>query len=428
MDVIITILRSLLGFTVLIAISYLFSNNRKLINWALVAKGIMLQILIAFILIKVPIVFDVFEWVASVFVSLITFANKGTDFLFGSLSSDQETFGFIFAFRVLPPILFFSALFSLLYYFRVLPVIIQSIAIGLKKAFGVSSAESLAAAANIFIGHTEAPLLIKPYLKTMTPSELFCLLTGGLATITGAVLAAATGLLGGGDPEKMHFYATHFLTASIISAPAAIVAAKIIFPETEPIDIGKIAKIEAPKSENAFDAIANGTFDGLKLTFNVAALLLVFISLIALINFILGDIIGQPTGLNEILGDDLSLEYIFGIAFAPVAWIIGIDAEDVMIVGRLLGEKTAINEFYAYISMNTLINDGLLTNNKSILISSYALCGFANFGSIGIMIGAISSLAPERKGEVAGMSIRALFAGTIACLMTGCVAGLLTIW
>ncbi len=427
METLIIILRFLLGIGVLLGISFLFSNNKKFINWGLVGKGLIIQIVIAFALIKVPILFDVFDAIASIFVVIFNFSNKGTEFLFGALAYDEETFGFIFAFRILPPIIFLSALFSLLYYLNILPFIIRSIAGMLKRTFGVTSAESLATASNIFLGHTESPLLIKPYLSSMSPSELHCVVTGGLATISGAVLSANVGLLGGSDPVLQQYYATHFLTASIISAPAAIVASKILFPETEIIDPDKIAKIQPRKAENALDAIANGTFDGLKLAVNVAAMLLVFVSLIALVNYLLGDIIGDSTGINNLLGENVSLEYIFGIAFSPVAWIIGIDAEDIFTVGRLLGEKTAINEFYAYISMNNLISDGILTNQRSILISSYALCGFANFGSIGIMLGAITTLAPERKGEIAGMAIRALLGGTIACLMTGCVAGLLDI-
>lgn len=412
----------------LIGICYLFSNNRKYINWSLVAKGVLLQIVIAFALIKLPLLFEVFEAIASVFVIVFKFANEGTEFLFGKMATDQETFGFIFAFRILPPIIFFSALFSLLYYLKVLPFIIQSFAGMLKRTFGVTSAESLAAAANIFLGHTEAPLLIRPYLNSMSGSELHCLVTGGLATISGAVLSAAVGLLGGNDPAMQQYYATHFLTASIISAPAAIVAAKILYPETKEIDPNKIAEIQPRKASNAFDAIANGTFDGMRLAVNVGAMLLVFISLIEMLNYLLGDIIGEPLGINAFLGEDLSLEYIFGVVFSPVAWIIGIDVDDIFVVGRLLGEKTAINEFYAYISMNELIAEGALTNEKSILISSYALCGFANFGSIGIMIGAIAALAPDRKSEIAGMVIRALLAGTIATLMTGSVAGMLAMW
>lgn len=425
---IIDLLRSLFGLIVLILIAYLLSNNKKRIDWSLVVKGVILQIVFAFFVLKIPFVYQIFDSISAFFVTIFRFSEYGTKFLFGNLVTDDKTFGFIFALKVLPSIIFFSAISSLLYYIKVLPLIVNTLAHWLKKLLKISGAESLAAVGNIFLGHTEAPLLVKPYIAKMTQSEILCLVIGGLANISGSVLAACVGILGANDPAKQQFFATHFLSASIISAPAAILISKMIMPETEEIADYSASKIEDVEATNVFDAIANGTFDGLKLAFNVAAMLLVFISLINLLNFVLSDLIGNTTGLNTLVhngGKGITLEYLFGLAFAPVAWIIGIDANDILKAGQLLGEKTVINEFYAYISLNDMIKSGALLNQRSIVIMTYALCGFANFGSIGIMIGSLGTLAPNQKSTVARLSIKALIGGTIASLMTACVAGLM---
>jgi len=425
--VLINILQGVFGLIFFIAIAYLFSVNKKEVKWSLVARGLVLQIIIAVLLLKVPFFFEIFNYISGFFVMIFNFANKGAEFLFGKIATDNEMFGFIFALRVLPAIIFFSALSSLLYHWGILQKVVKVFAILMQKSLKITGAESLAASANIFLGHTEAPLVVRPYLANMTRSELHCLITGGLSTISGAVLAAAVGMLGGDSIERQQFFATQFLTASIISAPAAIVFSKILFPESEDITGKDKADIKIDKAVNMFDALANGAFDGLKLALNVATMLLVFVSLIALLNYLLSDVIGFHTGLNELIVSEkgLTLEYILGIIFAPIAWIMGISSDEIMQAGQLLGEKTVINEFYAYVSMEGLISSGALSNERNIIILTYALCGFANFGSIGIMIGAISALEPSRKTDVAKLVLRALLGGTLACFMTAVIAGLI---
>jgi CNT family concentrative nucleoside transporter len=333
--------------------------------------------------------------------------------------------------QVLPTIIFFAALTSLLYYYGVLQKIVYVFAWIMKKVMRLSGAESLAAAGNIFLGQTESPLLIKPYLNSMTRSELMCLMSGGMATIAGGVMAAYIGFLGGGDPEQQLFYAKHLLAASVMSAPAAIVAAKILVPETEPYQ-EKLIISKEKLGTNALEAIANGTTEGIKLSVNVAGMLLVFIAFIAMANFFLEDIFGYYLGINDKIaslkiGDykTFSLEFILGLLFAPLAWLMGVTSEDVLLVGQLLGEKTILNEFVAYVSLGEM-KDGLkFTEEKSIIMATYILCGFANFASIGIQIGGIGSLAPNRKGVLSELGIRALIGGTLASLFTAVIVGVI---
>ena len=423
--------RGLLGLAFLVLVGYLLSSNRRRIDWRLVGSGLLLQVIFAVLVLKVDRVANSFDWLSQQVVTFLNFSEKGAEFLFGGLVNNQDTFGYIFAFKVLPTVVFFSAFTSVLYYFGIIQRVIKVFAWVMSRTMRLSGAESLAAAANIFIGQTEAPLVVKPYLDKMTKSELMCLMVGGMATIAGGVLAAYIAFLGGSSEAEKIYFAKHLLTASIMSAPAAIVIAKMLYPETEEVD----RKLDVSKEKigaNVLDAIARGTTDGLKLAINVGAMLLVFTALIAVFNWITVDWIGGPTGLNEQINQQtagrysgLSLQYILGNLFAPVAWIIGVPAADIVAVGQLLGEKTILNEFFAYASLSDLKNSGLLTSNRSIVIATYSLCGFANFASIGIQIGGIGGLAPSQQSNLAKFGIKALIGGTIAALMTATIAGML---
>ena len=422
-----SILRGMLGMAFLIAIAWLFSANRKAVNWALVGKGLALQLIIAFLVLQVPFVETGFDYISKAFVWVIAKTDIGTDFLFGQLGIGKVQAPLLtFAIKVLPTIIFFSALVSLFYYWGLIQKIVYAFAWIMKKFMRLSGAESLAAAGNVFLGQTEAPLLVKPYLTGMTKSEIMCLMTGGMATIAGGVLAAYVNFLGGDDPVEQAFFAKHLLTASIISAPAAIIAAKILAPETEKINEDLTVSKEKIGS-NALEAISNGTTDGLKLAVNVGAMLLVFIALMALGNGVLGWI-GGMSGLNVTIAENtaygaLSFEFILGYACRPVVWMIGIDWADSIYVGELLGTKTVLNEFVAYPRLGEMKAAGMISQ-KSVIMSTYMLCGFANFASIGIQIGGIGALAPTRKGLLSRLGIRALIGGTVACLMTAVIVGM----
>jgi CNT family concentrative nucleoside transporter len=424
-----SIFRGLIGVISLLLLAYLFSSNRKAINWNLVLKGLALQLIIALLILKVPGVDLIFDEISKLFAKIINFTNEGVKFLFAQIGMTEVQPPMItFAITILPTIIFFSALTSLFYYWGILQKIVYAFAWVMKRFMKLSGAESLAAAGNIFLGQTEAPLLVKPYLLGMTKSEIMCLMTGGMATIAGGVLAAYISFLGGDDPAQQIYFAKHLLTASVISAPAAIVAAKMLVPEQE--EINQDLQISKEKiGSNALEAITNGTGDGLRLAVNVGAMLLVFISLMAMANYILGDMIGDWLGINEAIAkytpyDKLSFQMIVGYLCAPIVYLMGVASEDIILVGELLGQKTILNEFVAYPRLGELIAEGKL-QEKSILMSTYMLCGFANFASIGIQIGGIGSLIPNRKGLLSQLGFKALIGGTIACLFTAVVVGML---
>ena len=426
-----SVLRGILGMLFLLTVCFLLSSNRKKINWRLVLTGLGLQLLFAVLVLKVDLVANLFDWVSDKVVKFLNFSEKGAEFLFGGLVTDLDSFGYIFAFKVLPTIVFFSAFTSLLYYLGILQWIVKGFAWVMSKTMQLSGAESLAAAANIFIGQTEAPLVVKPYLDRMTKSEMLCLMVGGMATIAGGVLAAFIAFLGGDSDLEKIIFTKHLLTASIMSAPAAIIIAKMLYPETENVD----KKLDISKDKigsNILDAISRGTTEGVKLAVNVGAMLLVFTAIMAVLNWITEDGIGNLIGVNETIAvatdgrySGLSMQYILGNIFAPVAWIIGVPAEDITVVGQLLGEKTILNEFYAYASLSELKQAGAITNYRSIVIATYALCGFANFASIGIQIGGIGVLAPSQRRTLARFGIKALIGGTVAALLTATIAGML---
>ena len=422
-----SIVRGLLGICFFVFFAWIFSADRKNINWALIAKGIILQLVIAVMVLKIPIIERGFDAVSGGFVTLISFTDYGFNFLFSSISTGEVASPMLnFAFKILPTIVFFSALVSLFYYWGILQKVVYVFAWIMKKFMKLSGAESLAAAGNVFLGQTEAPLLVKPYLNVMTKSEIMCLMTGGMATIAGGVLAAYVGFLGGDDPIQQAFFAKHLLTASIISAPAAIVAAKILVPETEQYKEDLTISKEKLGS-NALEAISNGTSDGLKLAINVGAMLLVFIALMALCNAVMGWF-GGFFSINELIAtntpyEDLSFEFLLGYIGRPLVWIMGIDWADSLYVGELLGIKTVLNEFVAYPRLGEFKEMGLISE-RSVIMSTYLLCGFANFASIGIQIGGIGALIPSRKGLLSKLGMRALIGGTVACILTATVVGM----
>ncbi len=424
--------RGLIGIIFLFAVCYLLSNNRKYINWKLVVFGFGLQIAIALSILYVPGVTDFFDFIADKFVKVINLGKEGSRFLFGSLVDDSKSWGFIFAVQALPNIIFFAALSAVLYYFGILQKIVFVFAWLLSK-IGVSGPESISAAANVFMGQTEAPLMVKPYLEKMRKTELLCIMVGGMATTAGSVLGVYVTMLGGNDVAEQQKYAKLLLMASVMAAPAAIIVSKMLFPDTEKIPEKSELKVSKEKiGSNLLDAISNGTTDGLKLAVNVGAMLIAFIALIAVANGILGWI-GNITSLNDAIAQNtggrfsgLSLQFILGYAFSPVAWLIGIPMQDITNFGQLLGEKTIINEFIAYQSLAGMkASSAIQLDPKTLVMASFALCGFANFSSIGIQIGGIGSLAPNQRQNLTVLGIKALIGGTIACLMTATIAGIL---
>lgn len=424
-----TIFRGILGMVVLLALGFLLSQNRKNIPWKTVAIGLFIQIILAIGVLYVPFIRSGFEFFGQIFVKILDFTKAGSEFLLGDLMN-ADTYGFIFLFQVLPTIIFFSALTSLLFYWGIIQKVVWALAWVFTKALKISGAEALSVAGNIFLGQTESPLMIKAYLDKMGKSEMLLVMTGGMATLAGGVLAAYIALLGGNDPQLRLEFAKHLLAASIMAAPAAIIFSKMLIPPTEEIN----REIEVSKDKigsNVLDAITNGTTEGVKLAVNVAAMLLAFIAFIAMFNFIAGKI-GQWTTLNEMIAegtngryDELSLQFILGYTFAPLMWLIGVGAEDIITVGRLLGEKLILTEFIGYISLADLKASGVFSNPKSIIMATYILCGFANFSSIGIQIGGIGALAPGKRVLLSQLGVKALIAGTLASLMSATIIGMI---
>ena len=423
-------LRGLLGISFLILTTYLLSNNKKAINWKTASTGLILQLILAVGVLKISWVKMIFESAGKVFVKILDFTMEGTKFLFGDLVS-VENFGNVFIFSILPTVIFFAALTSILFYLGIIQKIVRVMALLLSKLLGVSGPESLSVAGNIFLGQTESPLMIKAYLEKMSKSEILLVMIGGMATVAGGVLAAYIGFLGGEDPELKVYYAKHLLTASVMAAPGAIVISKILYPETEKID-SNVEVSQDKIGSNFLDAISIGTSEGLKLAANIAAMLLVFIAFIALINYILSGF-GEITNLNAWISDktvysELSLELILGYIFAPVMWLIGVAKEDITLMGQLLGIKLAASEFIGYIQLSDLkdvTNVIHLNYQKSIIIATYMLCGFANFASIGIQIGGIGALEPKQRKNLSKFGFKALIGGTLASLLSATIAGMI---
>ena len=422
--------RGILGLFVLISILLALSSNRKLISWKLILSALILQFVFAFSILKIPIIAGFFETISKIFVVILNFTKQGSGFVFGNLL-DTSSFGFIFAFQILPTIIFFSALTSLLFYLGVLQKVVYALSWLLSKFLSISGAENLSATANIFLGQTEAPLLIKPYIEKMTKSEILCVMIGGMASSAGGVLAAYVGFLGEGNPEQQLFFAKHLLAASVMAAPASIAVSKIIIPQDEIVNNTVSVSTEKIGS-NIIEAISIGTEDGLRLAFNVGAMLIVFIALIAMGNYILFDLIGEATGLNSYIQastanqyQGLSLQFLLGYLFSPLIWLIGIAQADMVSVGQLLGEKIVLNEFVAYMSFGKMKAENIFSDPKSIIMVTYILSGFANFASIGIQVGGIGSLAPAKKPFIAQLGIKALIGGMICSLMTATIVGMI---
>lgn len=431
--------RGLIGIVGLVAIAWALSGNRKNVDFRLVGIGILIQVVIALLIANVNFVNQMFAVVSAGFVKFLNFGLQGAEFLYGDLAKNsnaaddvQHSLGFLFAFQALPSVIFFSAVTAGLYYLGVLQKIVYGFAWLMAKTMRLSGAESLSAAGNVFMGQTEAPLLVRPFISKMTNSELNCLMTGGMATIAGSVLGAYVSFLGGGDPEQQRIFATYLLSASIMNAPAAIVMAKIFHPETEHEKIDSNLSVNKENiGRNFIDAISNGTSDGVKLALNIGAMLLAFLAIVFALNWILVDGIGELFGLNELVirstggeFDGFSLQYILGQVFRFFAFLMGVDWAETVKVGSLLGQKTVINEFVAYLSLSEMKADGILSQ-KAIIISTYALCGFANFSSIGIQIGGIGGMAPKRQADLSKLGLKALMAATLATMMTATIAGAL---
>jgi CNT family concentrative nucleoside transporter len=425
------ILRGLLGMAVLIGIAWIFSTDRKAIAWKTVATGLLIQLVLAIGILYVPFLQVFFEVIGKVFVKILAFTNEGVSFLLSRSDTGKVDPALQnFAFSILPTIIFFSAISSLLFYFGIIQFFVKIFGYLLSRALGLSGAESLSVAGNIFLGQTESPLLIKAYLEKMNRSEILLVMAGGMATLAGGVLAAYIGFLGGGEPSQQIIFAKHLLTASVMAAPGVVVISKIIVPQTSNIN----KQIDVSRSgigKNALDAISNGTSEGLRLAVNVGAMLLVFLAFIALINYVFVKL-GDLTTLNDKIVtlthgkyDELSLEFIMGYALSPLMWLIGVAKEDITLVGSLLGKKLILTEFVAYIALSDLKAAGAFTDTKSIVMSVYMLCGFANFASIGIQIGGIGALAPGRRVMLAQLGMRALLAGTLASLLSATIIGIL---
>jgi concentrative nucleoside transporter, CNT family len=424
------ILRGFLGIVVFTGLAVLLSEKRRAISWRIVAAGLILQFAFAALVIYAPPVRWAIEGIGSFFVMLLSFAQDGTRFLFGSLM-DEDKHGVVFALAVLPSIIFFSAFTSALYHLGILQKIVLGIAWLVTKTMRLSGAETLSASANVFLGQTEAPLLVKPYLPRMTRSEIFCIMVGGMATVAGGVLIAYISLLGGSDPAQQVVFATHLITKSVITVPAALMVSKILIPQDALPDTSLRLDSARPHC-NLLDAICGGTTDGLKLAANVGAMLIVFTALVALANHILSQWIGAPLGPNAAVSslsdgvfENFSLDFLFGILFAPVAWLMGIGDGHILQSGALLGTRTALNEFVAFLDLAALKDAGKFTDPRDLMILTYALCGFANIVSIGIQIGGIGSIAPSQRQNLARLGWKALLAASIACFLSATISGIL---
>ena len=425
-----SIVRGMIGMISLVFIAYLFSSNKKAINWKTTFLGLTSQLILAVLILRVEFVQSIFEFFGKIFVKTLDFTMEGSRFLLGDMVN-VESFGYVFLFQVLPTIIFFSALTSVLFYLGIIQKVVKILALSLSKLLNISGAESLSVAGNIFLGQTEAPLMIKAYLEKMNKSEILLVMIGGMATVAGGVLAAYIGFLGGEDEVLKLYYAKHLLTASVMAAPGAIVISKILFPQVETIN--KDVSVSQDKiGSNLLDAIANGTTEGLKLAANVGAMLLVFIAFIAMINFGF-EKIGAITNINDWINNNttynfLSIEFLLGYTLSPIMWIIGVAKEDMALMGQLLGIKLAASEFIGYMQLaelKDLSNVVHLQYEKSILMATYMLCGFANFASIGIQIGGIGSLAPNQRTNLSKFGMIAVLGGTLASLLSATIAGMI---
>lgn len=422
--------RGLLGVAILIGLAVAISKDRKAINWKLVAGGVALHVLLAALFFTAPVFSHIIEGAARIFIAILGFSVEGAAFVFGDLARNAPNYGAIFAFRVLPSIVFFASLMSLLYYFGILQKVVYGMAWAMSKTMRLSGAESLSAAANVFIGMTEAPLVVRPYIERMTKSELFCLMAVGMSTIAGGVMVAYISILGGDDEASRQLFAIHLVTASFLAAPAGLYCCKIVYPETEEIDTD-IAVPPQSVGINAFDAVVHGMTEGLKLAANVGGAVLVFTAFAAMFNTLLSSTLGDWLGINAWIAEwsggrfeGFTLNFLFGILFAPFAWIIGVDSGSILSVGQLLGEKIVLNEFVAFLSYKEMIDAGFIADPHSQVITTFALTSFASFLAIGVEIGGLSVLAPAQRENFNCLALRAMGSATIATLINASIAGI----
>lgn len=424
------IIRGIVGLVLVVGIAYLFSADRKKVDWRLVGGGLFLQVMLALAVLYVPFVGVVFQFLGKIFIKLMDFTGAGLAFLLGPYASKAN--GFSFLLHSLPVVIFFSALVSIFYHWGVIQRVVGALAWILRKCMRISGAEGLVVSGNIFLGMTESPVLIKHYLPAMNRSELFLVMVSGMATIAGTVMGTYVSLLGNGDPEAQLLFATHLLSASVMAVPGSIVIAKIMYPQTEPVNDTPGEAAGRETSGNLLGVIASGTQTGVKLMVNIAAMLLVFIALVALVNFLLHDLLGKYTGLNDWIvritegkSTGLTFQFLLGVLFAPFMWLIGVPAEDMMLVGSLLGQKTILNEFVAYMQMQQWREAGLFAMQKSEVMSAYLLCGFANISSIGILLGGLGVLAPEKRELISRMGVRSMFAGMLVAVLSATIIGII---
>lgn len=424
------ILRGIAGIFLVVLIAYLFSSDKKRIDWKLVGGGLFLQIAFALAILHVPFIGVFFQYLGKAFIKLMDFTGDGLSFLLGPYASKAN--GFSFLLHSLPIVVFFSALVSLFYHWGIIQRIVGAMAWCLRKFMNISGAEGLVVSGNIFLGMTESPVLIKNYLPSMNKSEIFLVMVAGMSTIAGSVMGSYVSLLGNGDPEAQLLFAKHLLSASVMAVPGSIAIAKIMCPQTEKVIDSENKSIEQNSSDNILSVIASGTQTGVKLMVNIAAMLLVFIALVALVNFIMCDIIGKYTGLNDWIvefsdgrANGLTFQFILGVITAPLMWLIGVPYEDMMIVGSLLGQKTILNEFVAYMQMQQWREAGIFVYEKSVIMSTYLLCGFANISSIGILLGGLGVLAPEKKGLISRMGVKSMIAGMMVAILSATIIGMI---
>ena len=425
-----SLLRGLLGILTLLVVAWLMSSDRKRIDWKLVGGGLFLEIVIVLAVLFVPFVGTILEWVGRAFIHLMDFTQVGVNFLLGPLLKNTQ--GFIFLLNSLPVLIFFSALVSLFYYWGVIQRIVGVFAWILRKFMNISGAEGLVVSGNVFLGMTESPVLVKNYLSSMNRSEFFLVMVSGMATIAGTVMGTYIGMLSGADQASRILFAKHLLSASVMAAPGAIVLAKMLCPQTEPAEDHFVKLEKTNQHATALDALAAGTMTGVRLMVNIAAMLLVFLALVALANYLLQDIVGKYTGINSWIvqwtdgrSQGLTFQFILGVLLSPFMWLIGVPSGDIMLVGSLLGQKTILNEFVAYFQLQDWKNAGLFVSQKSILMSTYLLCGFANIGSIGILIGGLGVLAPEKRELITRMGFRSMIAGTMVSILSATLVGML---
>lgn len=422
--------RGIAGILVVIAIAYLFSYDRKRIDWKLVGGGLLIQLVLALSILYIPIVGSLFKSLGIIFVKLMDFTSAGLDFLLGPYASKSA--GFSFLLHSLPIVVFFSALVSIFYYWGIIQKVVGALSWLLRKVMNISGTEGLVACGNIFLGMTESPVLIKNYLPTMNRSELFLVMVSGMGTIAGSVMGSYVGMLGGQDPIAQQMFATHLLSASVMAVPGSIVIAKIMCPQTEPIQKDSKAEWGDEGHSNVLGAISSSTVTGVKLMTNIAAMLLVFISLIAMVNYFTNNVIGHYTGLNEWIvkmtdgkSEGLTFQFILGVITAPFMWLIGVPSDDIMLVGSLLGQKTILNEFVAYFQLQEWRDAGLFVSQKSVIMSTYILCGFANISSIGILLGGLGVLAPEKKGLISRTGFKAMIGGALVSVLSATIIGMI---